>query len=586
MTHGGAFLIQDTCPDSIFTPEDFSPEHRMIARSTDAFVDSEILPNFQSLERLDLELTRKLFLKAAEIGLLGIEVPLEYGGLNLDKASATLVAERISRAGSFAVSYGGHTGIGSLPIVYFGSKEQKRRYLPRLVDGSMLAAYALTEAGSGSDALAAKTAAHLTADGQYYILNGEKLWITNAGIADLFIVFAKVDGQHFTAFIVERDFPGVSTGVEERKLGLHGSSTRAVILQDARVPAGNVLGDVGRGAKIALNILNIGRFKLGATCIGGCKGILTDAVRYANRRQQFGRPIAAFGAIQHKLAEMCIRAWIGESAVYRAVGLIDRRLSCLDLQDSSAVLAGIEEYAAECSIIKVLGSEFLDYAADECLQIFGGYGFSCDYPAERYYRDARINRIFEGTNEINRLLISELLLKRSMKGQLPLLETAQDLALNPAFSAQAVDPVKAWPDFELRAVGGAKRVARLILGAAMQKFGDDLANQQEILMAASNIVMDVFSMESALLRVMKIQARQGAESGGLFQEIAGTYINDGLGRVGLAAGEAFAALAEGRQLQVFLGNLDGLVRPMPRNTIAARRSIASAVIAANQYPFC
>ena len=353
---GGAFLLEEIPPGEVFSPEDFTEEHRMIGRTTEDFVISEVVPRLEQLEKLDLELTRELLAKCGDLGLLGVEVPEKYGGLELDKASATIVAEKMSRAGSFAVSHSADTGIGLLPIVYFGTEEQKRKYLPRMVEGKMCSAYALTEAGSGSDATAAKARAVLSPDGKYYILNGEKMWITNAGFADIFITFAKVDGEKLSAFIVERTFPGVSTGAEEKKMGLHGSSTRVLVLQDARVPAENLLGEVGQGVRIAFNVLNIGRFKLGAICVGACKNTLREAVTYANQRRQFGKPISSFGAIQHKLAEICIRTWVGESAVYRTMGMIDGRLKDIDMTDGGQVLEAIEEYAIECSIIKVLGS--------------------------------------------------------------------------------------------------------------------------------------------------------------------------------------------------------------------------------------
>lgn len=584
---GGAFLLEETSPADIFSPEEFTEEHRMIAQTAEDFVETEIVPHIAEIEKLNLELTKRLLRKAAEVGLMGIEIPEKYGGLGLDKASATIVAERMSHAGSLAVSYGGHTGIGSLPIVYFGTEEQKRYYLPKFVEGSMFSSYALTEAGSGSDALAAKATAVLSPDGKCYLLNGEKMWITNAGFADVYITFAKVDGDDdkFTAFIIEKGYPGVSTGAEERKMGLHGSSTRVLILQDARVPVENVLGGVGRGAKVAFNILNIGRFKLGAICVGGSKGVLTNAVRYANQRYQFGQPISTFGAIQHKLAQMCILAWVGESAVYRTLGMIDQRLREVDMEDPGQVLAGIEEYAVECSIIKVLGSEFLDYATDEDVQIHGGYGFSQEYPAERYFRDARINRIFEGTNEINRLLISGMLLKRAVKGQLPLLAAAQKLLGEILSFSSLQEETGALLEAEKRAVANGKKIALLILGAAAQKHGMDLSNQQEVLMYASNVIMDTYAMESALLRAFKMIQAEGHEKTALIQDITRTFINDAMNHIEMEAKQALAAISEGDTLRTHLSALKKFLRYTPVNTVAARRRIAAAVIQAETYPF-
>ncbi len=581
---GGAFLLEEIPPGEVFSPEDFTDEHRMIGRTTEDFVNSEVVPRLDQLENLDLELIRDLLGKCADLGLLGVEVPEKFGGLELDKASATIVAEKMSRAGSFAVSHSADTGIGLLPIVYFGTEEQKQKYLPRMVEGKICSAYALTETGSGSDATAARARAVLSPDGKYYILNGEKMWITNAGFADIFITFAKVDGEKLSAFIVEKKFPGVSTGAEEKKMGLHGSSTRVLILQDARVPVENLLGEVGQGARIAFNILNIGRFKLGAICVGACKNTLGEAVTYANQRHQFGKPISSFGAIQHKLAEICIRTWVGESAVYRTLGMIDGRLKGIDMADGRQVLEAIEEYAVECSIIKVLGSEIVDYAVDEGVQIYGGYGFSRDYPMERHYRDARINRIFEGTNEINRLLIPGMLMKRALKGQLPLLNAAQKLQgeiLNPV---PLQEESGALLEAERRAVAAAKKVSLLILGAAAQKYALDLANQQEVLMCASNIIIDTYAMESALLRALKTAAAEGAEKTALIQDVTRTFINDALGRIELEARQALAALSEGDTLRTQLAALKKLLRYTPYNTIAARRRIAQAIIRAEAYP--
>src|SRR5215217_7669175 len=431
---GGAFLIEERTTDEIFTPEDFSEEHRMIAETTRQFVDNEVVPRIDELEKHDWKLAREFVRQAADLGLIGANIPEEYGGLGLDQTSGALIGENIGRSASFATTLGAESGIGLLPIVYFATDAAKQKYLPKIASGELITAYALTEAGSGSDAMAAKATARLSDDGKEYILNGEKMWITNGGFADLFIVFAKVDGDKFSAFIVERQ-PGLTSGAEEHKMGIKGSSTTALVLSDVRTPVENLLGEVGKGHKIAFNVLNIGRFKLGAMCCGGMKLMIHESVRYSNERRQFGKPISSFGAIKAKLAEMAIRTWVGEAMTYRTVGLIESAIG--DTKDPDAKLRSIEEYAAECSIIKVALSEYCDFVADEMVQIYGGYGYSADYPAEKAYRDSRINRIFEGTNEINRLLIPGQLMKRAMKGRIGIIPAAkalQDEILNPQMS--------------------------------------------------------------------------------------------------------------------------------------------------------
>src|SRR5438876_9767741 len=461
---GGSFLIEEHTPAEIFTPEDFNEEHRMIAETTRQFMDAEVLPRIDELENKDWKLARELVKKGAELGLIGAAIPEEYGGLALDQTSGALIAENIGRSASFATTLGAQSGIGLLPIVYFGTDAAKQKYLPQIAAGELITAYALTEAGSGSDAMAAKATAKLSDDGQEYVLNGEKMFITNGGFADIYIVFVKVDGDKFTAFIVERQ-EGCQPGAEEHKMGIKGSSTTPLILADAKAPVENLLGEVGKGHKIAFNILNIGRFKLGAMCLGGMKLALTESARYANERHQFGKSISSFGAIKSKLGEMAIRTWVGESMIYRTLGMIESAIS--DTTDPDAKLRAIEEYSAECSIIKVALSEYCDYVADEMVQIYGGYGYSADYPAERAYRDSRINRIFEGTNEINRLLIPGRLMKSAMSGRLPLVPVGQalmDEILSPQMSGFGDD--EGVLATEQKLAKNAKKVALMTLGTA------------------------------------------------------------------------------------------------------------------------
>ena len=491
---GGSWLLEDVADADVFTPEKLSDEHRLMAQTTDEFVDGEVLPHLDRLEAKDWELARSLIRKAGELGLLGINVPERYGGVDLDKISSLIVAERIARAASFATSYGGQANLCIVPIALFGTDAQKEKYLPKLVSGQSVGAYALSEAGSGSDALAAKTRATRAADGSWR-LNGEKMWITNGGFADVIIVFAKVDGEHFTAFIVEKTFPGVSAGNEEHKMGLHGSSTTPILLQDAQVPADNVLGEIGKGHKVALNTLNFGRFKLGGMSVGGCRAAIGASAVYAAQRKQFGQPIATFGAIRHKLGEMTARTYAIESLVYRTAGLIDQAV-----EGGGAVAEALEEYAIEASIAKVAGTETLDYVLDENVQIHGGNGFVKDYSAERYYRDARVNRIFEGTNEINRLLIPGMLIRRALKGELPLVAAAKQLQdeLLTVSSPIAQQGDGRPLDEEWRLVLAFKKVALAVIGTAMQTYGQKLNDEQEVLGYAADILIETYAAESAV----------------------------------------------------------------------------------------
>ncbi len=556
---GGSFLIEERQPAEVFTGEDLSPEHLAIAHTADEFWAKEVVPHLDAIQHQEPGVAVRALRKSAELGLTSIAIPEEYGGLDLDLASAMVVAEHVARDGSYAAWHGAHTGIGTLPLVFFGTEEQKRKYLPKLATAEMVAAYALTEPHAGSDALAARTRADLSADGTHYVLNGQKAWITNGGAADLFTVFAKIGGEKFTAFLVERAFGGVTSGAEEKKMGIKGSSTTAVYLDNVRVPVENVLGEIGRGHIIAFNILNIGRLKLGPFALGGAKNVLAVSLKYAKERKAFGSPIADFGAIQHKLAEMAIRIFAAESMVWRTVGLIAPEES----------LKTIEEYAIECSIVKVYASEMLDYVVDEGVQIHGGYGYHQDYAVERAYCDSRINRIFEGTNEINRLLITGMLLKRAARGQLALVAAAQK-AVGDAMSGGAGQAT----DAEAALVSNAKKIALLTMGIAYQKFALELEKQQEVLMSIADIVMEVFAMESAWLRTAK---------NGAGREICAVFLRDAMPRVEFAARNVLAASSEGDSLRTNLAMLRRFAKFDPVDAIAMRREIARRLLAAERY---
>src|SRR3984893_9131839 len=504
---GGSFLLEERKPDEVFTPEDFTEQHRLIGQTAEEFAVNEILPNVEKMEHKHFSITRDLLKKAGALGLSGVEIPEAYGGLEMDKVTAAVIADHIAKYAGFATSWGGHTGIGTLPIVYFGTEDQKQKYLPRLAAGEMVGAYALSESSSGSDALNCRARAELSKDGKHYIINGEKMWITNAGFADLFTVFAKVDGEKFTAFLIEKTFPGLSIGTEEHKMGIRGSSTCPVILNDCRVPVENLLGEIGKGHVIAFNILNMGRFKLGAMCVGGARISLESAIGYAKQRKAFGKTIGDFGLVREKIANMATLIYVGESLVYRTVGMMDTFVSEIDSASPDAAKErrkAIEEYAVECSILKVWGSEMIDYVVDETVQIYGSEGSVEEYPAERAYRDARINRIFEGTNEINRLIITGFLLKRAMSGQLPLMPAIKKLMdevlSGPSMSDELEGPLAE----ERKLVGQAKKLGLFAAGAATQKYMQAIQDQQEIMGAIADITIETYAMESAVLRAQKM----------------------------------------------------------------------------------
>lgn len=585
LVKGGAFLIEELTPEEIFTPEDFNEEHRMIAETTRQFVDNEVVPHIDELEKHDWTLARQLIKKAADLGLIAANIPEEYGGLGLDQTSAALIGENIGRSASFATTLGAESGIGLLPLVYFGTDAAKEKYLAKIAAGELVTAYALTEAGSGSDAMAAKATARLSEDGTHYVINGEKMWITNGGFADIFVVFAKVDGDKFSAFIVERQ-PGLTSGAEEHKMGIKGSSTTALVLSDVKTPVENLLGEVGKGHKIAFNVLNIGRFKLGAMCCGGMKLMVQESIRYANERHQFGKSISSFGAIKAKLAEQCIRTWVGEAMIYRTLGMIEAGIGAVDTKDMDARLRAIEEYAAECSIIKVALSEYCDFVADEMVQIYGGYGYSADYPAERAYRDSRINRIFEGTNEINRLLIPGRLMKSALSGNLPLLPAAQalmDEILSPQMSG--LDDDEQVLAAEQKLTQNAKKVALMTLGTAAQKYMRTLGDQQEVLMGIADIILDTYAMESAILRTQKLAASEGDEAAARYIDITRVFCNDAVERIEARAKNTLAAMSEGDELRTLLAALRRFTKLTPMNTVAARQRIADVVIQANKYVY-
>ena len=577
---GGEWLVTETDPASVTTREGISDEHRLIEQTAAEFMDGEVLPALERLEAKDWALNRQLVARCGGLGLLGTNVPESYGGVDLDKVSTMVVSEQLARSASFAATFGAQANLTILPIYMFGTEAQKAKYLPPLVAGEMVGAYCLSESGSGSDALGAKARALRQTDGSF-VLSGEKMWITNGGFADLYVVFAKVDGEHFTAFLVERAWAGVTSGKEEHKLGLHGSSTTPVVLQEVKVPADAVLGEVGKGHKVAFNVLNFGRFKLGAMTLGGARMSLGEAAKYAATRKQFGVAIATFGAIRHKLGEMTARTYALESLMYRTAGLIDQRIAATG-GSAAATLQALEEFAVEASIAKVHGSETVDYVVDEALQIFGGNGFVADYPIERHYRDARVNRIFEGTNEINRLLIPGMLIKKAVRGELPLMAAAKALQAE-LTGPPAMPPVEeAGLSAEARAVAAFKKVVLLVAGVAMQRHGDKLQDEQEVLSHLADIVIDTYTSESALLRA---QAAGSRPDRSLHAAAATACVHEAAGRVEVSARHALAALAEGDTLRVHLAALRRLLKLTPANLVTARRQLADAAVARGSYPF-
>lgn len=582
---GGSFLTEDVDINRVFTPEDFTDEHKMIAKTTEDYVKNDVFLLIPNLENHEFEHSVNLLKKAGELGLLAVDVPEEYDGLGLDKITSALVTEKMAVVGGFSITHGAHVGIGSLPIVLFGNDEQKSRYLPKLATGELIAAYALTEPGSGSDALGAKTTARLNEAGTHYVLNGEKQWITNSGFADVFVVYAKIDGEKFTAFIVEREFAGVSTGAEEKKMGIKSSSTRTLILEDVEVPVENLLGEVGRGHIIAFNILNIGRYKLGVGTIGSSKRALDITIQYVNERKQFNTPISSFNLTKEKLANMAAQIYASESLIYRTVGYFEDNMGQMsdeEKKDGKKIAEAIAEYAIECSINKVFGSEVLDYVADEAVQLHGGYGYMAEYEVERIYRDSRINRIFEGTNEINRLIVPGTFMKKAMKGELPLLEQAQ--ALQQEILGMVPEEIADEPlAQEKYLVKMAKKVALLAAGTAALKYGNKLEDEQEILVNIANIANQLFAMESAVLRTQKAIDRDGADKAAqklLYTEI---FSQDAFETILAEARDTLVNSSSGDNQRMMLSALRKFGRYAPKKTIRLKRQAAEALIAAEKF---
>jgi len=582
---GGAFLIRETNAAEVFTPEDFSEEQRMIQEMCLNFLETEVTPLLDRIDKLEPGLMVSLLDKAGEQGLLGAAFPEKYGGLEKDFVTATVINEGLGGGHSFAVAMAAHTGIGSLPILFFGTEAQKDKYLPRLATGELKASYALSEPNAGSDALSARTRAVLAEDGNHYILDGQKCWITNSGFADLFTIFAKINGEQFTAFLVEKDTPGMTLGAEEHKMGIKGSSTRQVFFENCRIPAENLLGEAGKGHKIAFNILNIGRLKLCAAALGAAKQAATASVRYATAREQFGKPIASFGAIQHKLAEQAVRIFSTESALYRTARLIDdweKNMLEEGKPYQEAAMGSAEEYAVECAILKVAGSEALDYVVDEGVQIHGGNGFIDEYNISRAYRDSRINRIFEGTNEINRLLTVDMLIKRALKGRIDLMTSAAEVQQELMSIPESGEAGDAFAQ-ERKIVSNLKKAILMTAGAAVQQLGEKLQTEQEIVMNLADMLITVFIVESTLLRVLK-HAKNAGESD-LGVDMLRICLADGADRINKYGKDALSGFGEGDTLRMTLMGLRRFTKTEPFNTKEARRRIAAKLIAENKYCF-
>jgi alkylation response protein AidB-like acyl-CoA dehydrogenase len=584
---GGSFLLESPLPQDVFTPADLTDDQRLIGQTAEEFVLKEVMPLVKELESKKPGLMAELVKKGGELGLMGGGVPEQYGGAGLDKIATTVLTEKLSMYGGFAVTHGAHAGIGTLPIVYFGTEEQKKKYLPKLATGELIGAYCLSEPQAGSDAQNSLTRAELNKEGTHYILNGQKMWITNGGFADVYVVFAKIDGEKFTAFIVERTFPGFKPGNEEHKMGIHGSSTTPIFLENCKVPKENVLHEIGRGHIVAFNILNAGRFTLGASAVGGSKHVLMTASRYTKERKAFGKQIGDFGLMREKLAEMAIQIFAVESMIYRSAGNMEAAMAVAAAggDKTQNTMKVLEEYAIESSISKVYGSEMLDFVVDEGVQIFGGYGFHEDYPVCRAYRDSRINRIFEGTNEINRMLIIQMLMKRAMGGQLALIPAAMKLA----------DEILAGPSFEeapegvlsdqSRVVANSKKMFLQAAGGAVQKFREKLADEQELIGALANIVMEIYAMESCLLRAQKAATSKGEAASSVMIDATRVFIADAAERVEHEARRALTAVQEGDMLTTQLAVLKRFGKRAAVDTIGLRRKVATAVQAQDRYPF-
>jgi len=584
---GGSFLLEDVPVEEVFTPEDFTDEHHMIISTTERFVKNEVLPATEALENKDWELSRKLMLQAGELGLLGVDIEEQYGGSHMDSITSLLICEHSAISGSFGLTMNDHTGIGSMPLVFFGNKEQKQRYLPDIASGQTIGCYALTEPGAGTDAMSIQATAKLSSDGTYYTIDGTKQYVTNGGFADIIFTYAKVDGEKMTAFIVEKGFDGISTGAEEKKMGLHGSSTCSIFLDSAKVPVENVLFEIGRGHIVAFNVLNLGRFKLAAGCIGGAKRAVEASVGYSKERVQFNKPICQFGLIKHKIAEMATRLFMAESMVYRTGGLIDTILSTVDHTADNAgreYAKCIAQYAIECSINKVYCSEMLDYVADEALQIYGGYGFCQDYPAERIYRDNRVFRIFEGTNEINRILSIGMLLRNALKNEIPLFP-ATEQAKDEKVSAEPISPEPADGSlgYQNRLVKRAKKIFLYLCGMAAQKYGMGIEDEQEVLGMLSDMAQEIFAMESGLLRGMKSISSRGEQQSILKIQMVQLYVNEAMLRLGNYARQLAATLESGDSLITHLSKINNALQYMPLNSVQLRRAIADEIIFSGKY---